>query len=258
MRTWILAGLTLVVLGLAAPSAAQMRQATRFVDLAYPAAALAARVKGAVVVRVTLDASGSVTAAEALSGPAALRAAAVENARQWTFTPGASSDAIVYRFDIEHGACNDDSRSLFQLASPNLAIITACSGPGRRHAPIPPDDVPLIIPERTATYPRIARNARVTGVVVLELTTDATGAVTAARALNVMPLLADAALEQAKRWRTKTPTSQPAIVVYEFALDLIECQPNDRALLHRVTNDYLRLSACGPLVNPDQSRSLTR
>ena len=39
-----------------------------FVDLTYPPAALAARVEGAVVVRVTTDASGRVIDAEALSG----------------------------------------------------------------------------------------------------------------------------------------------------------------------------------------------
>jgi hypothetical protein len=115
----------LAMIGLAEPSPAQPpQQPGGFVDLAYPADALAARATGVVVVRVTADASKRVTHAEALSGPAILRPAAVANARQWTLRSGPGADVIVYRFEIDHGACNDDSRSLFRRVYPNLALIT--------------------------------------------------------------------------------------------------------------------------------------
>jgi TonB family protein len=54
---------------------------------AYPAAARAAHVSGTVVVQVTVDECGDVEKAEAVSGPALLREAAVEAAYDSRFTP---------------------------------------------------------------------------------------------------------------------------------------------------------------------------
>lgn len=57
------------------------------VDALYPPTALTARATGTVVVEVTIDESGSVASARALSGPVLLREAAVYAARGWTFQP---------------------------------------------------------------------------------------------------------------------------------------------------------------------------
>jgi len=53
----------------------------------YPAAAKQARVSGAVTVRVTVDESGAVIAAQAVSGHPLLQASAVQAARQARFSP---------------------------------------------------------------------------------------------------------------------------------------------------------------------------
>jgi Ca-activated chloride channel family protein len=73
---------------------------------AYPATAKAARASGMVSVRVTIDESGNVIAATAVSGSPLLQAAAVAAARQAKFTPTMLSGkpvkvsgAIVYNFD---------------------------------------------------------------------------------------------------------------------------------------------------------------
>src|SRR3954453_8080037 len=142
---------------------------TAFVDLAYPLDALAARVAGRVVVSVTTDASGRVVDATSLSGPERLVPAVLANARQWTLSPGARTAAIVYRFEIDHGSCNDDSRSLFRLVRPNLAVITACTTPGRAWPPPVSGELQLVSTGRPVAYPSIARSARVEGVVVLDL-----------------------------------------------------------------------------------------
>ena len=52
-----------------------------------------------------------------------------------------------------------------------------------------------------AVAPQEARDARVTGVVVLELTIDADGAVGHVRILRSIPLLDAAAVAAAKQWR---------------------------------------------------------
>jgi protein TonB len=53
----------------------------------YPPLARAAKVSGSVVVEVTIDETGAVIAARALSGHPLLKDAAVAAARAWAFTP---------------------------------------------------------------------------------------------------------------------------------------------------------------------------
>lgn len=62
-------------------------EAIRKPQPSYPPRAIAARVSGAVVVEVTVDESGKVIAARALSGHPLLRDAAVSAALGWSFNP---------------------------------------------------------------------------------------------------------------------------------------------------------------------------
>jgi TonB family protein len=61
--------------------------ATRRVEPTMPPLARAANISGSVVVEVTVDESGAVIAARVISGHPLLKAAAVDAARQWQFTP---------------------------------------------------------------------------------------------------------------------------------------------------------------------------
>ena len=240
----------LFALGASPLTAAVDERPSAFVDLLYPAEALAARVAGVVVIGVTTDSTGRVVAAEPLSGPAVLRPAAVANVKQWRLSPRARTEPIVYRFEIDIASCNDDGHSLFRLTQPNLAVVTACTRPGRAPLPPPDDSVLIVSIGADATYPYIARNGGFTGVTVLELSIDASGAVTEARALNELGLFNDAAVAHAKTWRVRTNGPRRAIVVYEFALDNYDCHPDTRTVFWRVTTDYLRLSACRPTIQP--------
>jgi TonB family protein len=80
-------------------------KATNLVQPTYPAAARAVRASGDVRVQVTLDAKGTVISASALSGHPLLRAAAVQAARESTFSPTLLSGQpvsvtgiVVYKF----------------------------------------------------------------------------------------------------------------------------------------------------------------
>lgn len=70
-------------------------KATNLVSPAYPAAARAVNARGAVNVQVTIDEQGRVISASAVSGHPLLRAAAVEAARQSTFSPTMLSGVLV-------------------------------------------------------------------------------------------------------------------------------------------------------------------
>jgi TonB family protein len=267
MRAWTLAVLMAITLA-PMPAMAQVRGRPRtFVDLSYPAEALTARVAGTVTVRVTTDESFRVVEAEPLSGPAVLRPAVLANVRQWTLAPGPRTDIVVYRFEIDNASCNDDSRSLFRLAHRNLALITACSAPGRGQVLFPSDEFPPASYGTVPRYPRIAKGTLTAGVVVLELSTDANGRVTEARALNAERCLTETAVDHAKTWQVR-PTSARAtlvrrgvVVVYEFTLDndLCSAEDFDYSTFQSLGTDHVRLSVCGwiPMNVAGQSGDVT-
>lgn len=99
-----------------------------FVQLPYPAIARNARTQGAVVVKVTLDSSGRVLDASAISGPRLLVPAALENAKKWRFEPNRHrAVVIVYLFKISDGLCLGGD-SLFWVVH-NMANIMTCQVP---------------------------------------------------------------------------------------------------------------------------------
>jgi outer membrane biosynthesis protein TonB len=249
MRSATLASILLITTATTVWSAWPQRPQV-FVDLVYPSQALAARQVGVVVVRVATDAKGRVIEAEPLSGPATLRTAAVDNSKRWTLAAGARTDVLVYRFEIDDGLCNDDRRSLFRLMNPNLAVITACSS--RSGAIIEgPSEVLAISTGKTPDYPIIARNSRLTGAVVLELSISADGGVESVRALNDLQFFAPIAVAHVQTWRLRTTHARRAFLVYEFALDHRACSAETNTAFWRVTAGVFRLSACSPLVQVD-------
>ena len=60
----------------------------------YPPAALAQGIEGTVTLRVTVADDGRVATADPVSGPEALRGAALDAVRQWQFAPSASETEI--------------------------------------------------------------------------------------------------------------------------------------------------------------------
>jgi protein TonB len=73
-------------------------------------------------------------------------------------------------------------------------------------------------------YPPLARAARVSGVVVVEVVVDRTGAVTSARALQGHPLLREAAVAAATQWKwnptllTGVPVQVVGTITFNFTL----------------------------------------
>jgi TonB family protein len=90
------------------PLGALEKEATERVEPVYPPLARAAKVTGTVLVEVTVDETGNVTKASAVSGHALLKDAAVEAARKWKFRPPRISGApvrvtglVVFKFAID-------------------------------------------------------------------------------------------------------------------------------------------------------------
>ena len=95
----------------------------------YPPLPRATRIYGTVEVKCTLDSSGAVTVAEALSGPKLLKEPARQNALQWRFervskkTPG-NSVILRYAFLLE-GEPQDRTKTTFVFELPDKIQIVA-------------------------------------------------------------------------------------------------------------------------------------
>jgi TonB family protein len=229
-----------------------LRTPRKFVDLTYPPEALAARVSGFVVLELAVDDQGRVASAQVLTGAPLLAGPAAANAREWTFEPQAGRIVLVYRFDIDHGLCNADTRSLFRLRSRTLATITACTGPDRPLTTLWETDDLHVVDMPHVEYPPIAQSARVRGTVVVRLVIAANGAVTSATPLAGAPLLTEAAFNNARAWKFAATRERETIVVYEFTfMDRLRTDPpcTVTTLNEIVYPRYIRISASASCIH---------
>jgi TonB family protein len=189
----------------------------------YPADALEKRISGTVMVAITVNAAGQVTTASIVSGPQELRASAFKAAMGVTFAPGDSTTAMT--LPIQY-ALTDNSWGVYigamgghvvrrggfgrtaesqRLETENLKTeqqpldstgavrVGGAIQPPRKIADVPPQ------------YPAEALEAKVQGVVILEVRIDENGNVSDTRTLRSILLLDQAAIDAVKQWRY-TPT----------------------------------------------------
>jgi TonB family protein len=186
------------------------------VQPAYPQEAVMAIAEGTVVLEVAVDERGRVSSVRILrSVHPSLDKAAEDALRQWRFTPpieeGKPKAVTVIanaRFQL-----NSSTRTKGQVGGVVGGIIGGAL-PKDRFSPQeyaegnalpevrafgdikPPDLIFRVEPK----YPEVARQARVEGTVILEVTTDANGYVSSATILRSIPLLDQAAVESVRQW----------------------------------------------------------
>jgi TonB family protein len=209
----------------------------------YPQDALERGIKGTVVVDITVNAEGVVTTAAVASGPQELRASAFRAALGLKYTKGQSTTAMKIAFEY---LLTDTSWGVkINGALPNIGLRIPVPGGDNYVEKVPdagPDasgayrlggDLrpPKKLKDAPPDYPAIARQARVQGVVILEVRLDQQGLVTDARPLRSIPLLDEAAIDAVKQWRYE-PTLMNGVAVpvlmtvtVNFSLrDLIQLQ----------------------------------
>ncbi len=224
----------------------------QFADLAYPADALEQRLVGLAIVRVTANDAGRVVNVEPLAGPDVLARASIANARTWVLHPD-QQGLVVYRFEIDAGQCQDDSRSLSRLIYPDHVLVTACSRPGRPPARWSRPAVEFASRGRAPSYPDVAANARLGGVVVLELRIDADGTVNA-NPLSGNPLLSQTAVAHARQWRARPTSARITFEVYEFRLDNRDCEKESNTTFWMSVPGHVVLSGCARGFNASAER----
>jgi len=164
------------------------------VEPVYPKTARDARVEGIVVLEAQTDIYGRVQLVTVLRSVPLLDQAAIAAVRQWVYEPmvinGQPQGVVItvtVRFDLK-----DQKDS----SGPRIQPVPA-EGPVKALGSIKP---PTLIKQVEPVYPKIAAEARVEGIVILEATTDIYGRVASVKVLRSIPLLDQAAMDAVRQW----------------------------------------------------------
>ena len=205
----------------AAPEA--LRKQINTVYAEYPQDALERGIHGTVVVDITVNAAGEVTTAAVASGPQELRASAFKAALGLKYTKGPSTTAMKIAFEYVLTAQSWGVQMNGAAPTTGYAIMPNF-GFGRR--PSPPTTHDPVMNDRDAnpdasgayriggampppkklkdvppSYPALAQQARVQGVVIMDARIDEQGMVSDVRTLRSIPLLDQAAVDAVKQWQ---------------------------------------------------------
>ena len=206
--------------------AAPRRKVLKRVKPDYPPEAERLGVEADVVLRLSVNRAGVVTATERTSGvvnlrpdeenaseradfyaanPYAFAIAAEAAAQQWKFEAAESGMTcfVSFTFRLTPGA---EANKTAPSGSATLTPVPGSSRPGLPVLSRPPqvDGQTVKSPKRLVNvnpvYPEDARAARVEGLVVLEITIGENGSVTDARVIRSIPMLDQAAIDAVLQW----------------------------------------------------------
>jgi TonB family protein len=163
----------------------------------YPALAKRTGVQGTVRLEVTTNEAGYVREVKVVDGPELLKVAAIEAVKQWQYSPTLLNGTPVP-----------------VMAAVTVTFTLAGGPPQAQDAPVeirPPQNQPIrvgrtiqqrkLIHKVNPIYPALARQARVTGTVQLEVATNEDGYVWDVKVIDGPEMLKVAAIEAVKQWQ---------------------------------------------------------
>jgi len=186
----------------------------------YPPLARQARIQGTVILKVVINKSGDVCDVQLVSGHPMLSPAAIEAVKQWKYLP--------YLLNGEPVEVETNVQVIFKIADTDDApagftgnVLGGTLPPiaGSLPADAPPSETNSGNPKHvwvseavmrglrsenvTPTYPPLALQAKVQGVVILTVQTSPEGDVQSIRLMSGHPVLVPAAIEAVKQWKYK-------------------------------------------------------
>ena len=203
-------------------------KAVKEVQAVYPETALTANAQGTVILEGVIDEAGKVTDVKILRSVQPPLDRAAENAvKEWRFDPvleGGKPKSTAVIFSVKFWISTDSS-AIARVGGVMGGVVGGVMGgveggvaggvaggvvggtlggvvgevepPVRAEGAIrPPRQVKRVDP----VYPEVARQSRVEGEVILELTTDIYGRVQSAKVLRSIPLLDQAAIDAVRQW----------------------------------------------------------
>jgi len=209
-----------------------IRPPRKILDVApvYPEAARAAGIQGVVILEATIDPEGTVSNLRVLRSVPDLDQAAINAVRQWRYDPvllNGQPVAVIMTATV-HFRLTPNTRTTVQFAGddgfPNGTTPPETAVAGRVGVRQEHDDLtsgrtsrvgtvrvggdirePLKTHSVPPVYPADARASNVSGMVVLEATSDPGGNVTDVMVLRSVPMLDQAAIDAVRQWKY-TPT----------------------------------------------------
>jgi len=186
----------------------------------YPAVAKQLNASGEVQVSIVIGENGQVIEAKATKGHPVLRAAAEDAARKWVFKPTLLDGKPVKQ---------PGTLTFVFMAPPPPPSVTPTAETGEET----PKRLNVsggvlqgnAIKKVQPPYPPIAKAARASGPVQVQVTISETGEVIEASVINGHPLLRDAALQAARQWLfaptelSGVPVKVQGILNFNFTLD---------------------------------------
>jgi protein TonB len=217
---------------------------TKDVRPVYPDDARKAGVQGVVIIQAVIDEAGKVKTTRVVRSVPALDEAATAAVRQWEFTPTLTNGnpvplvvTMTVNFVLDGGAAKDappppppaPSATVTRAGVNEAQVVRAAPGAPPPPPPPPPpapsakvtkvgvteaDAVrlgpdaqpPTILKKADPAYPKAAQEARVQGVVILELVIGKDGKVRSAKAVRSIPELDQAAKDAVMQWEYEPPT----------------------------------------------------
>jgi TonB family protein len=186
----------------------------------YPAVAKQINASGEVQVSIVIGENGQVIEAKAIKGHPVLRAAAEDAARKWVFKPTLLDGKPVKQ---------PGTLTFVFMAPPPPPSVTPTAETGEET----PKKLNVsggvlqgnAIKKVQPPYPPIAKAARASGPVQVQITISETGEVIEATVISGHPLLRDAALQAARQWLfaptelSGVPVKVQGILTFNFTLD---------------------------------------
>jgi TonB family protein len=178
----------------------------------YPEAAISMRAEGRVKVAVKLSQKGVVDSAEALYGPAIFVQPALDAARRWRFVESKNGQKRIAELAFIFLITEKREENSISFFPPNQIEVVA-SAPSRIVGWARPrfsenDENPEVVKSVAPVYIPIAVQARVAGVVKVEVRIDDKGKVIGAAVKSGHPLLQWSSVTAAKRWEFSSSSSK--------------------------------------------------
>ncbi|HEU0174260.1 MAG TPA: energy transducer TonB [Blastocatellia bacterium] len=210
----------------------------------YPPTAKQINASGKVEVAIIINEYGRVMEAKAISGHPVLRSAAEDAARKWVFKPTEVGGKPVQ--------VQGTLVFIFAAPPPSASAPSSASANDETSKKISVSGVVLqskAIRKVQPPYPPIARAARASGAVQVQITISEIGEVIDATAINGHPLLRDAALQAARQWLFKptelggVPIKVQGILTFNFTLS--DEEPSQAQLTNSVSKYPLNTEQLG-------------
>ncbi len=220
----------------------------REVHAVYPEAARKAGVEGVVILEATTDTYGRVDSVKVLRGIPLLDQAAVDAVRQWVYEPmiiDGKPRPVVFTVTMRFKL---DDKKEPQVEGGVTGGVTGAVQGGVEGGVTGAKDVkqfegdavravgdikpPKLVKSVKPVYPKVAKQARVEGVVILEAKADERGDVVETRVLRSIPVLDQAAIDAVRQWKYEPMVvdGKPHKVVFTVTVRFVLDEAGHRAV----------------------------